>query len=204
MILPQQNAIRDVLDAGAVCVVCREFELESALDTLSEKPRMVVTDSQAFSVVSQITPEDISLTSFSSLMARYKGFLKTAAAGVAAVETLKDGDVILMAEGCTHHRQCNDIGTVKIPNWLRKHTGCELRFETCSGREYPDDLSSYAMIVHCGGCMITERDMQYRMRCAIDQGIPFVNYGILIAQMTGTLERSVRLFPEIHALVTGS
>lgn len=201
MILPQQQAIRDVLDTGAICVVCREFELTATLQSLSKKPRMVVTDSQAFGVVSRDTPEDIPLTSFSILMARYKGFLKTAAAGVAAVDTLQDGDVVLMAEGCTHHRQCNDIGTVKIPNWLRRHTGKDIHIETCSGREFPEDLSPYAMVVHCGGCMITERDVQYRMKCAVDQGVPFMNYGTVIAQMTGTLERSVRLFPDIHALV---
>ena len=202
MILPQQQAIRDVLDAGAVCAVCREFELAATLAGLTRKPRMVVTDSQAFSVVSRVTPEDIPLTSFSILMARYKGFLRTAAAGAAAINKLRDGDTVLMAEGCTHHRQCNDIGTVKIPNWLRTHTGRDIRIETCSGREFPDDLSRYAMVIHCGGCMITERDVQYRMRCAEDQGVPFMNYGIVIAQMTGTLERSVRLFPDIHALVT--
>lgn len=202
MILPQQQAIRDTLDAGAIAVVTREHELAAALDRLGRKPAMVVTDSQAFSVVSRVTPEDVPLTSFSILMARYKGFLRTAAAGVAAVEHLRDGDTVLMAEGCTHHRQCNDIGTVKIPNWLRRHTGARLSIETCSGREFPDDLSRYALIVHCGGCMITERDVQYRMKCAQDQGVPFTNYGIAIAQMTGTLERSVRLFPDIHRLVT--
>ena len=203
MILPQQQAIRDVLDSGAICLVCREFELPATLAALQKPPRMVVTDSQAFSVVSRDTPEAIPLTSFSILMARYKGFLETAAAGVAAVEALRDGDTVLMAEGCTHHRQCNDIGTVKIPNWIRKHTGRDIRIETCSGREFPEDLSPYALIVHCGGCMITERDVQYRMKCAVDQGVPFTNYGILIAQMTGTLERSLRLFPQIHKLVNG-
>ena len=201
MILPQQQAIRDVLDAGAICIVCREFELTASLCSLERKPRMVVTDSQAFSYVSRNTPDDIPLTSFSILMARYKGFLKTAVSGVASIEHLRDGDTVLMAEGCTHHRQCNDIGTVKIPNWLRSHTGKNLHFETCSGRDFPEDLSPYAMIIHCGGCMITERDVQYRMRCARDQGVPFMNYGIAIAQMTGTLERSIRLFPDIHALV---
>ena len=203
LILPQQQAIRDVLDAGAICSVCREFELSTTLKSLKTAPRMVVTDSQAFAAVSRDTPEEIPLTSFSILMARYKGFLRTAASGVAALDTLQDGDTVLMAEGCTHHRQCNDIGTVKIPNWLRRHTGKDIRIETCSGREFPDDLSPYAMVIHCGGCMITERDVRYRMKCAIDQSIPFVNYGVVIAQMTGTLERSVRLFPEIHRLVTG-
>lgn len=202
LILPQQMAIRDALDAGAIPVVCRETELAQALAGLARPAVLVVTDSQAFAVVRDIVPEGIPLTSFSILMARYKGFLRTAAAGVAAVETLRDGDCVLMAEGCTHHRQCNDIGTVKIPRWLRAHTGADLRIETCSGREFPEDLSPYALVVHCGGCMITERDVTERMHQAERQGVPFTNYGITIAQMTGTLERSVRLFPRVHALVT--
>jgi len=201
LILPQQMAIRDVLDSGAMALVCRETELAATLERLGTKPALVVTDSQAFSVVNKTTPDDIPLTSFSILMARYKGFLHTAAAGVAAVEHLKDGDVVLMAEGCTHHRQCNDIGTVKIPRWLRAHTGRDLVIETCSGRDFPEDLSPYALVIHCGGCMITEREVQYRMRCAEDQGTPFTNYGIAIAQMTGALERSVRLFPDVHELL---
>ena len=203
MILPQQMGIRDVLDAGAISVACREKELAATLERLGRKPALVVTDSQAFKLVSATVPEDIPLTSFSILMARYKGFLRTSAAGVAAVDRLTQDSVVLMAEGCTHHRQCNDIGTVKIPRWLRAHTGLDLKIETCSGREFPDDLSPYSLVVHCGGCMITEREVQYRMRCAEDQGIPFTNYGITIAQMTGALERSVRLFPEIHELVVG-
>lgn len=203
LILPQQMAIRDALDAGAIPVVCRETELSQALAGLSCPAALVVTDSQAFAVVRDIVPQHIPLTSFSILMARYKGFLRTAAAGVAAVESLRDGDCVLMAEGCTHHRQCNDIGTVKIPRWLRAHTGADLTIETCSGREFPEDLSPYALVVHCGGCMITERDVAERMHQAERQGVPFTNYGIAIAQMTGTLERSVRLFPRVHALVTG-
>lgn len=201
MILPQQMAIRDVLDSGAIAVVCRETELAATLERLGRAPALVVTDSQAFSPVSATVPDEIPLTSFSILMARFKGFLNTAAAGVAAVEHLRDGDVVLMAEGCTHHRQCNDIGTVKIPRWLRAHTGRQLDIQTCSGSDFPEDLSPYALVVHCGGCMITERDVQYRMRCAEDQGVPFTNYGIVIAQMTGALERSVRLFPAVHGLV---
>ena len=203
MILPQQQAIRDVLDAGAMSIVTRESELAATLDGLSERPAMVVTDSQAFQVVSQITPEEIPLTSFSILMARYKGFLDTAVAGIKAMDGLTDGDTILMAEGCTHHRQCNDIGTVKIPNWLRQYTAKNLNIKTCTGQEFPEDLSEFSMIIHCGGCMITEREVRYRMKCAKDQGIPFTNYGIAIARMTGTLERSVRMFPEIHALLKG-
>ncbi|MBR3224816.1 MAG: [Atopobiaceae bacterium] len=199
MILPQQMAIRDTLDAGAMPVVCRETELAATLERLGTSPSLVVTDSQAFRVVDEVTPSSIPLTSFSILMARYKGFLHTAVAGVAAVERLRDGDTVLMAEGCTHHRQCNDIGTVKIPRWLRTHTGKDLNIQTCSGRDFPEDLSPYALVIHCGGCMITEREVQYRMRCAQDQSIPFTNYGIAIAQITGALERSVRLFPEVHA-----
>jgi [FeFe] hydrogenase H-cluster maturation GTPase HydF len=201
IILPQQQAIRDILDTGAMAVVCRETELEETFRKLGTKPSLTVTDSQAFGIVDRITPDDIPLTSFSILMARYKGFLKTAAAGAAALGRLRDGDRILMAEGCTHHRQCNDIGTVKIPRWILKHTGKDLVFETCSGREFPEDLSSYAAVIHCGGCMITERDVQYRMRCALDQNVPFTNYGIVIAAMTGALERSTRMFPDVHKLL---
>ena len=201
MILPQQMAIRDALDAGALALVTRETELAATLESLKQPPALVVTDSQAFAVVQKIVPDNVPLTSFSILMARYKGFLRTAAAGVAAVESLRDGDVVLMAEGCTHHRQCNDIGTVKIPRWLRAHTGCDLRIETCSGNEFPEDLSPYALVVHCGGCMITERAVAERMERAEEQGVPFTNYGIAIAQMTGALERSVRLFPAVHGIV---
>ena len=201
IILPQQQAIRDILDTGAMAVVCRETELEETFRKLGTKPSLTVTDSQAFGIVDKITPDDIPLTSFSILMAHYKGFLKTAAAGAAALGRLRDGDRILMAEGCTHHRQCNDIGTVKIPRWILKHTGKDLVFETCSGREFPEDLSSYAAVIHCGGCMITERDVQYRMRCALDQNVPFTNYGIVIAAMTGALERSTRMFPDVHKLL---
>ena len=201
IILPQQQAIRDILDTGAMAVVCRETELEETFRKLGTKPSLTVTDSQAFGIVDKITPDDIPLTSFSILMARYKGFLETAVAGAAALGRLRDGDRILMAEGCTHHRQCNDIGTVKIPRWILKHTGKDLVFETCSGREFPEDLSSYAAVIHCGGCMITERDVQYRMRCALDQNVPFTNYGIVIAAMTGALERSTRMFPNVHKLL---
>jgi hypothetical protein len=134
-------------------------------------------------------------------MARYKGFLREAVAGVAAVDRLRDGDRVLMAEGCTHHRQCNDIGTVKIPTWLKKHTGRALEIETCSGREFPEDLSRYSLVIHCGGCMLTETVVRFRMRQAVEQGVPFTNYGIVIARMTGTLERSLRLFPALHAML---
>lgn len=202
IILPQQQTIRDLLDAGAMALVVKETELDAALRRLAAPPALVITDSQVFKTVSAIVPEDVPLTSFSILMARWKGFLHTSVAGVSAVDRLRDGDRVLMAEGCTHHRQCNDIGTVKIPGWLRKHTGKDLIIETCSGRDFPEDLSPYRLIVHCGGCMLTEAVMQYRMRRAIEQGVPFTNYGIVIARITGALERSLRLFPELHALLT--
>ncbi len=201
LILPQQQAIRDLLDAGALALVCRETELREALDGLARPPALVVTDSQAFHVVSPIVPDEVPLTSFSILMARYKGFLETAVAGVAAMDRLRDGDRVLMAEGCTHHRQCNDIGTVKIPTWLRKHTGADIAIETCSGREFPEDLSPYRLVIHCGGCMLTQTVVQYRMKRALAQGVHFTNYGTAIARMTGALERSLRLFPEVHALL---
>ena len=200
LILPQQQAVRDVLDMGGIAVVCREFELSKTLESLAKKPRVVITDSQAFSEVSRDTPEDIPLTSFSILMARYKGYLDTAIKGVQAIDRLKDGDVLLMAEGCTHHRQCYDIGTYKIPTWLRTMTGKDLKIETCSGREFPEDLSPYAMVIHCGGCMLTERDVKYRMKCAEDQDIPFLNYGIIIAKMKDALDRAVRALPDGPAI----
>ena len=200
MILPQQQAIRDLLDAGALAMVTRETELSAALDRLAEPPALVVTDSQAFRTVADIVPDDVPLTSFSILMARYKGFLSTAVEGVRAAGRLKDGDRVLMAEGCTHHRQCNDIGTVKIPRWLRAFSGAEPVFETCTGRDFPEDLSPYALVIHCGGCMLTENVVNYRMGLAAAQNVPFTNYGVAIACMTGVLERSLRLFPDLHAM----
>lgn len=201
LILPQQQAIRDVLEAGAIAVVIREHELAATLEQLGDKAAMVITDSQAFALAGKVTPDSIPLTSFSILMANYKGFLKTAVNGISALKNLKDGDKVLIAEGCTHHRQCNDIGTVKLPNWLRAYSGKKLEFEFCSGRDFPEDVSPYALVVHCGGCMLTEREVQYRMRCTVDQGIPFTNYGTVIAMVTGTLERSLRIFPEIHDML---
>lgn len=201
MILPQQQAIRDVLDAGAMALVTKETELEATLQRLSGPPALVVTDSQAFRAVSQIVPDCIPLTSFSILLARYKGFLAPAVQGVAAIDRLKDSDHVLMAEGCTHHRQCGDIGTVKIPRLLRARTGKQLIIETCSGREFPEDLSPYALVIHCGGCMTTDREMQYRMRCALDQNVPFTNYGVAISHMNGILSRSIRMFPNLAALL---
>lgn len=201
LILPQQQAIRDVLEAGAIAVVIREHELAATLGQLGDKAAMVITDSQAFALVGKVTPDSIPLTSFSILMANYKGFLKTAVNGISALKNLKDGDKVLIAEGCTHHRQCNDIGTVKLPSWLKAYSGKKLEFEFCSGRDFPEDVSPYALVVHCGGCMLTEREVQYRMRCTVDQGIPFTNYGTVIAMVTGTLERSLRIFPEIHDML---
>jgi [FeFe] hydrogenase H-cluster maturation GTPase HydF len=159
----------------------------------------VITDSQVFKQVNAIVPGDVLLTSFSILMARYKGFLETAVAGVKAIDALRDGDRVLMAEGCTHHRQCNDIGSVKIPRWLRQHTGAEVNIELSSGREFPADLSPYALVIHCGGCMLNEREMVRRMTCAVEQGVPITNYGITIAFMTGILKRSLEVFPRLAA-----
>lgn len=197
LILPQQQMIRDCLEKGAIPVVCRETELRETLASLNRKPAMVITDSQAFEQVAKDVPEDIYLTSFSILMARYKGFLSTAVKGVTAVENLKDGDKILISEGCTHHRQCEDIGTVKIPAWLRKHTGKELLIETSQGYGFPEDLSEYALIIHCGGCMLSEREVLYRMKCADDAGVAFTNYGIAIAYMKGILQRSIAVLSDL-------
>ncbi len=197
LILPQQQVIRDILDIGGCAVVTKETELAETLDRLKYKPKVVITDSQAFAMVSKIVPEDVPLTSFSILMARYKGFLETAYRGVHAIDELSDGDTVLIAEGCTHHRQCGDIGTVKIPRWLAAHTGKNIEIKTCSGTEFPEDLTPYAAVIHCGGCMLSEREVQYRMKCALDFGVPFTNYGIFIAYVTGILERSVKMIPEI-------
>ena len=197
MILPQVQTIRDILDAHAAPLVTQTEELPAMLQALAKKPFAVVTDSQAFGTVMKIVPDDIPLTSFSILMARRKGILETAARGAFEAEKLRDGDRVLISEGCTHHRQCEDIGTVKLPGWLRKFTGRELSFSFTSGTEFPDDLSEYALVVHCGGCMLNDREMRYRMKCAVDQGIPFTNYGTLIAHMNGILRRSLSLFPVI-------
>ena len=197
MILPQVQTIRDILDVHAAPLVTQTEELPAMLQALAKKPFAVVTDSQAFGTVMKIVPDDIPLTSFSILMARRKGILETAARGAFEAENLRDGDRVLISEGCTHHRQCEDIGTVKLPGWIRKFTGKELSFSFTSGTEFPDDLSEYALVVHCGGCMLNDREMRYRMKCAVDQGIPFTNYGTLIAHMNGILRRSLSLFPVI-------
>ncbi|MBR2347281.1 MAG: [Clostridia bacterium] len=197
LILPQQQTIRDILDAGAHAFVCRDSELEGVLSKLSEKPRMVITDSQVFGKVSKIVPRDIELTSFSILFARYKGNLRDAVRGAAMLDRLSDGDRILVSEGCSHHRQCGDIGTQKLPKWIREYTGKELSFEFTSGRDFPEDLSPYAMVIHCGGCMLTEREMQYRARSSADNGKPMTNYGIIIAHTHGILRRSLEPFGDI-------
>ena len=192
MILPQQMMIRDVLDGGCMAFVTKETELKATLQALQNPPALVITDSQAFGFVSKVLPPDIPLTSFSILMARYKGFLGTAVAGIQALDTLQDGDTVLIAEGCTHHRQCNDIGTVKIPRWLLSSTGKRLTIRTCSGTEFPEDLSGISLVIHCGGCMLNEREIQSRMQCAVSQHIPFTNYGILISKMNGILDRALK------------
>ncbi len=201
LILPQQQTIRDLLDKNAMVTVVRETELSKALAAVAA-PKLVITDSQAFSFVSEIVPESIPLTSFSILMARYKGYLTDAVYGVTAVERLQDGDTVLIAEGCTHHKQCNDIGSVKIPNWLKKYTGKDIKLQTVSGTEFPEDLSPYSLIIHCGGCMLNEREVRYRMKCAKDMGIPMTNYGVVIAYMQGILKRSTDMLPEVAGLLS--
>lgn len=201
LILPQQQVLRDILDADGEAICVKEDRLTDTLDKLREKPAVVITDSQVFDTVAQQVPMDIPLTSFSILMARKKGLLEEAVRGAAAIDALEDGDKVLISEGCTHHRQCNDIGTVKIPGWIRKKTGKEPEFVFTSGGEFPQDLTPYRLIVHCGGCMLNEREMQTRARRAAEQGVPMTNYGILIAHITGILARSVELFPEAAALL---
>jgi len=201
LILPQQQTIREIIDNDSAAIVVKEYELRHTLDCLGQKPALVITDSQVFAKVSADTPLDVRLTSFSILMARHKGLLETAVRGVTAIEKLHDGDTVLIAEGCTHHRQCDDIGTVKIPRWLRNYTQKDIRIETASGRDFPDDLSGYALVIHCGGCMLNGREVQYRMKCAADQQVPITNYGIAIAYMQGILKRSLSVFPYLQSLV---
>ncbi len=197
LIMPQQQVIRDLLDNGAVAVVTQVPGLKGVLERLGDSVKIVITDSQAFKEVAALVPDDIPLTSFSILFARHKGNLKKLAEGAAAVDNLKDGDKVLIAEGCTHRRQCEDIGTVKIPRWLKECSGKELVIETCSGSDFPQDLSGYALIIHCGGCTLTERVMKHRILCASGQGVPIVNYGIFIAYVNGILKRSVNMFPSV-------
>lgn len=201
LILPQQQTIREIIDNDSAAIVVKEYELRHTLDCLGQKPALVITDSQVFAKVSADTPPDVRLTSFSILMARHKGLLETAVRGVTAIEKLHDGDTVLIAEGCTHHRQCDDIGTVKIPRWLRNYTQKDIRIETASGRDFPDDLSGNALVIHCGGCMLNGREVQYRMKCAADQQVPITNYGIAIAYMQGILKRSLSVFPYLQSLV---
>ncbi len=201
LILPQQQTIRDILDAGAINIVVKETELEQALKSLNQPPKMVITDSQAFGKVNKIVPKNILLTSFSILFARYKGELETAVRGAAALDKLRSGDRLLIAEGCTHHRQCGDIGTVKLPGWLKKYAGGEIEFDFSSGGDFPNDLSQYAAIVHCGACMLTEREMHSRLEAAEKAGIPITNYGIAIAHTHGILKRSLSPFPDIAKLL---
>lgn len=199
LILPQQQVIRDILEADASAICVKEYELRGLLERLGTEPALVITDSQVFAKVSADVPEQIPLTSFSILMARYKGLLDEAVRGAAAIERLKDGDRVLIAEGCTHHRQCDDIGSVKLPRWLKNYTGKHLEFETCSGREFPEDLSRFSLVIHCGGCMLNEREMRSRMKRASVQEIPITNYGIAIAYFQGILKRCIGMFPHLLA-----
>ena len=197
LILPQQQTIRDIIDSDAVAVITKENHVGSALKNMKRPPAMVITDSQAFGKVNQAVPQEIKLTSFSILMARHKGNLEQAVLGVAALKQLQDGDRILISEGCTHHRQCGDIGTEKLPKWIQDFTGKHFNFSWTSGTEFPTDLSLYKLIIHCGGCMLNEREMQYRYRCAADQNVPMTNYGLCIAYTHGILKRSLSVFPDL-------
>jgi [FeFe] hydrogenase H-cluster maturation GTPase HydF len=197
LIFPQQQTIRDILETHATAVLVRETEFRETLEKLGQKPTLVITDSQVFGNVAPVVPDDIFLTSFSILFARHKGSLLSAVKGAKALDHLVDGDTILISEGCTHHRQCDDIGTVKLPHWILEHTGKQIQFAFTSGTEFPDDLSPYKLVVHCGGCMLNEREMKYRVQCALDQNVPITNYGILIAHINGILKRSVAMFPQV-------
>ena len=201
LILPQQQTIRDILDAGALAYVCQDYNLAATLASLKEPPKMVITDSQAFGKVSKIVPESIPLTSFSILFARYKGDLEELVKGSALLNKLKDNDKVLISEGCTHHRQCNDIGTVKIPGWIENFSNAKPNFVFTSGGQYPDDLSGFKLAVHCGGCMLNEKEMLHRIETARRYNVPIVNYGVAIARMHKILKRSLSLFPEISALL---
>lgn len=194
LILPQQQTLRDILDCGAIGVVCKDMELTATLQSLGKKPRLVITDSQVFEKVALEVPRDIALTSFSILFARYKGDLEQLVQGAQVIEQLQDGDTVLISEGCTHHRQCNDIGTVKLPGWLQKHTGKSLQFAFTSGTEFPTDLQNYKLIIHCGGCMLNQTEMRYRLSVAKDQNVPMTNYGTAIAYMNGILNRATEMF----------
>ncbi len=194
LILPQQQTLREVLDKNAVGIVIQDTELKSTLEKLGTKPTMIITDSQAFARVSKDTPDDIILTSFSILFARYKGDLTSLVEGAMVLDDLQDGDKLLISEGCTHHRQCDDIGTVKLPKWINNHTEKKIEFEFTSGTEFPLDLSDYKLIIHCGGCMLNEKEMKFRIKCAADAGVPMTNYGTAIAHLNGILKRSLQIF----------
>lgn len=196
LILPQQQTMRDILDSNCSFIACQETELEATLKVLSKKPKLVITDSQVFEKVAKVVPEDILLTSFSILFARYKGNLEELVKGAEVLKNLSNNSKVLIAEGCTHHRQCNDIGTVKFPKWIEEFTGCKPQFTFTSGTEFPNDLSNFDLIIHCGGCMVTEAEMKYRLEEAKKANIPMVNYGIAISTMHGILERSLKLFQE--------
>lgn len=198
LILPQQQTIRDILEAGAISLVTRETELTRTLESLREPPRLVITDSQAFGIVDKLVSKNVQLTSFSILFARYKGNLRQAILGAAQLNSLQDGDTVLISEGCTHHRQCGDIGTEKLPNWIRRFTGKDVQFSFTAGNEFPEDVSKYALVVHCGGCMLNEREMQYRLRHSAERNVPMTNYGIAIAHMHGILNRALAPFPDLH------
>jgi [FeFe] hydrogenase H-cluster maturation GTPase HydF len=199
LILPQQQTIRDILEADAAAIVVKEHEVRDVLENLGRKPRLAITDSQVFAKAAADVPPDVPLTSFSILMARYKGLLDESVRGVKVLDTLNDSDTVWICEGCTHHRQCDDIGTVKLPRWIRQHTGKNPRFVFTSGAEFPEDLSGCKLLVHCGGCMLSEREMKFRQSCAVDQHIPITNYGLLIAYMQGILRRSLEIFPHLLA-----
>ena len=201
MILPQQQTMRDILDAHCAFVTCQPEELSETLNRLSVKPKVVITDSQAFGRVAKDVPQDVLLTSFSILFARYKGSLPVLTQGAAALTHLKEGDPVLISEGCTHHRQCGDIGTVKLPGWIEGFTRCKPSYSFTSGGEFPEDLERYKLVIHCGGCMLNEAEMQSRIKRAKAAGVPIVNYGVAIAQMHGILRRSLEAFPEILALL---
>ncbi len=204
LILPQQQVLRDILDADGEAICVKEDRLTDTLGKLREKPAVVITDSQVFDTVAAQVPTDIPLTSFSILMARKKGLLEEAVRGAAAIDRLKDGDTVLISEGCTHHRQCDDIGTVKIPRWLGNYTGKQLNIATSSGKSFPEELEDYQLVIHCGGCMLSEREVRYRMKCAQDQKVPITNYGIAIAYMKGILRRSIAMFPKLLAELEGN
>ncbi len=201
LILPQQQTIRDILEVGAAALIVQDTEFKTMLGRLAEKPRMVVTDSQVFAKIAADTPADIPLTSFSILFARYKGDLEANVRGASELSQLQEGDKVLISEGCTHHRQCNDIGTVKLPNWIRQFTGKNMTYQYTSGAEFPDDLTPFRLIIHCGACMLNEREVKYRMKCAHDQGVPMTNYGVAIAYMHGILKRTLQPFPNLRALL---